>query len=144
MARTDSGCAPNRNLLSPDGRQLWITARASNALLAFNTNRLISHGNDFLVANVQVGTLPLGLALVKNGTRMLVANSDRYTYRGAHAGITIVDVRAALEGSEDANLREIFADSYPREIAVSPDGKMALVSENGASRIRAVDIDTVP
>lgn len=144
LARVDAGCEPVRALLSPDGKQLWVTARSSNALLAFDAGRLISGRNDSLLANVQVGTQPVGLSFVKDHSRIVVANSDRSSNAQAYPGLSVVNVRAALRGKEGANLGQIAADAFPRELAASADGRTLLVSEYAAGRIRAVDVDSLP
>jgi hypothetical protein len=49
--------------------------RESNALLAFSAARLRSDPSRALIANVRVGQRPIGLAALRGGGRILVANS---------------------------------------------------------------------
>ena len=144
IARVDAGCEPVRALLSSDGKQLWVTARSSNALLAFDARRLIHNRSNSLLARVQVGTQPVGLAFVRNGSRIVVADSDRSSKAQAHPALTVVNVQAALSGEGSANIGQIAADAFPRELAVSSDGRTMLVSEYAAGRIRAIDVETLP
>lgn len=144
LARVAAGCEPVRALLSPDAKQLWVTARSSNSLIAFDTSRLISDGNSSAIATVQVGTQPVGLAFVKNYSRIVVADSDRSNNAQAHPALSVVGVKSALRGAEDSSLGQIAAGAFPRELAVSPDGRTLLVSEYAAGRIRAVDVETLP
>ena len=51
-----AGCAPVRVIVSRDGQVVWLTARESNALLAFDASKLISDPSAALLASVLVGT----------------------------------------------------------------------------------------
>ena len=53
-----AGCHPVRAALTPDGRTLWVTARKSNAVLAFSTAKLIAGDDRAKIAEVAVGTAP--------------------------------------------------------------------------------------
>lgn len=68
---------------------------------------------------------------------------DPAVYGNATAGITVVNTQAALKG-EQANLGQIPTGMFPRELAVSPDGKTVLVSVYGSSVVQAVDVSTLP
>ena len=59
-----AGCAPVRVITSADGAVVWVTARESDALLAFSAARLLSDPARARLADVQVGEAPVGLALV--------------------------------------------------------------------------------
>ena len=93
-----SGCNPVRVITSANGRVVWVTARASDALLAFSAARLRTDPGDALLADVPVGEAPVGLALVGNGTMVVVADSDRFSSAGQHASLAVVDVADALAG----------------------------------------------
>jgi DNA-binding beta-propeller fold protein YncE len=77
VASVDAGCEPVRVITSADGSIVWVTARASNALLAFSAAKLVSAPAHALITGVRVGEAPVGLALVKNGSRIVVADSNR-------------------------------------------------------------------
>ena len=91
VSRVAAGCNPVRVISSTDGRVVWVAARANNSLLAFSAARLRTDPAHALLADVRVGELPVGLALVRNGTRVVVADSSRFTDAGASASLAVVD-----------------------------------------------------
>jgi DNA-binding beta-propeller fold protein YncE len=129
---------PVRVAVSPDGSVVWVTARASDRLLAFSAAKLLTDPARALLADVRVGTAPVGVAGADNGTRVIVADSNRFNAAGAHAAITIVDARAAL-ARRPAIIANLRAGRFPREVAVEPDG-VALVSNFASDQLEAIDI----
>ena len=73
----NAGCGPARVITSPDGKDVWVTAGGGNTLEAFSAGKLLTDTKHALIAKVPVGQIPLGLVLVNNGTRMVVADSNR-------------------------------------------------------------------
>ena len=149
-SKVTAGCSPVRVLVSRDDRVVWVTARESNALLAFDASKLISNQSAALLASVQVGTSPVGLRFAgPNERRILTANSNRFAnskpslYGNATTGISVVDVNAAIRGKQ-ANLGQIPTGLFPRELAISPDGKTILVSDHDSLMIQAIDVSTLP
>lgn len=150
VSTVPAGCGAVRVIVSRDDQTVWVTARESNALLAFDASKLTSNASAALLASVQVGTSPVGLRFAgANDRRILTANSNRFAgsnsslYGNATTGLSVVDVHAALRG-ERANLGQIPTGFFPRELAVSPDGRTVLVSDYGSSMIQAVDVSTLP
>ncbi|MCJ1453212.1 hypothetical protein MMC28_003558 [Mycoblastus sanguinarius] len=144
ISNVTAGCSPVRVLVSQDNQVVWVTARESNALLAFNASKLLSNQSAALLASVQVGTSPVGLTFAgANESRILTANSNRFAYGNATTGLSVVEVDAAIRG-EQATLGQIPTGSFPREFAISPDGKTILVTDYGSSMIQAVDVSTLP
>lgn len=138
-----AGCEPVRVLPAPDGHTVWVTARGSNALLAFDADRLTTDPGHALLASVQVGTAPVGLVLVQGGARIITADSDRFHTAGATTGLTVVDTRAALAG-KPAALGRIPTGAFPREFALSPDATTLLVSDHDSDQIQAIDTAKLP
>ena len=144
VSKVTAGCGSARVIVSRDDQTVWVTARESNALLAFDASKLISNQSAALLASVQVGTSPVGLRFAgANDRRILTANSNRFSLGNATSGLSVVDVHAALRGGK-ANLGQIPTGLFPREIAVSPDGKTILVSDYGSLMIQAIDVSTLP
>ena len=150
ISSVPAGCGPVRVMVSRDDRVVWVTARESNALLAFDAPKLISNGSAALLASVQVGTSPVGLTFAGPHERqILTANSNRFAsldpsrFGNATSGLSVVDVDAALQG-EEANLGQIPSGMFPREVAVSPDGRTILVSVYGSLMVQAIDVSTLP
>ena len=79
-----------------------MTARTSNALLAFSTAGLLHDPSHALRAVVQVGSEPVGVLLADNGRIALVSNSNRGVIpdsAGADAPqtISVISTNAALD-----------------------------------------------
>ncbi|KAI1091074.1 cytochrome cd1-nitrite reductase-like protein [Rostrohypoxylon terebratum] len=137
-----AGCSPVRLEVSPDGKLVWVTSRQSNRLLAFDTAKLDSaHPEGSLVASVQVGTSPVGLTIINEGRHVITADSNRFNAPNSTTGLTIVDVEEALKGKQ--GFRKIPTGMFPREFAVSPDGKTVLVAQYRSNAIQALDVTSL-
>lgn len=130
---------PVRVAVSPEGSVVWVTARASDRLLAFSAARLLSNPARALLAQVKVGTAPVGVALFDNGNRVIVADSNRFNAPGAHAALSVVDARAAL-AHRPAVMATLPAGRFPRELAVERSGSVALVSDFGSDQLEIVNV----
>ena len=71
--------------------------------------------SDSVIDTIQLGTLPLSIAINPNGTRV-------YTTNGTTNTVSVIDART------HAVVDVIAVDSSPEAIAVSPDGAVAHVS----------------
>jgi DNA-binding beta-propeller fold protein YncE len=143
VARTAAGCNPVRVITSANGSVVWVTARASDALLAFSASRLAADPAHALLADVRVGELPVGLALVCGGTRIVVADSDRFNVSGRAASLAVVSVADALAG-RPADLGYLPAGTFPREMAVEPGGRTLLVTNYLSGQLEAVNVADLP
>jgi DNA-binding beta-propeller fold protein YncE len=143
VATVDAGCNPVRVITSANGGEVWVTARASDDLLAFSAARLRTDPSRALTAIVRVGEAPVGLALVRNGSRIVVADSNRFGVSGAAANLDVVNVAAALRG-RPAVLGHITAGLFPREMALVPGGRTLLVTNFGSDQVEAVDVCALP
>jgi DNA-binding beta-propeller fold protein YncE len=130
---------PVRVAVSPDGSIVWVTARASDRLLAFSTARLLSNPARALLANVTVGTAPVGVAVFDHGDRVIIADSNRFNAPGAHATLTIVNTRAALT-HHPAVIATLRAGRFPREIAVERNDTVVLVSNFASDQLESVNV----
>lgn len=141
-ATVDAGCSPVRVVASADGGTVWVTARESDDLLAFSAARLRSQRAKALIAVVRVGEAPVGLALVRDGARIVVADSNRFGSR-ASADLRIVNVTAALAG-KPAVIGHVPAGGFPREMALEPGGETLLVTNFSSNQLEAVGVTTIP
>jgi DNA-binding beta-propeller fold protein YncE len=139
VATVDARCQPVRVVVSADGRTVWVTARASDDLLAFSAAKLISDPAHALIAAVRVGEAPVGLALVDSGRWIVVADSNRFTAPGAHSALTVVDTAAAL-ARQAAVLGTIPAGSFPREMSLEGNGNTLLVSNFASGQLEAIHL----
>ena len=129
-------------ITSGDGSAVWVTARASDDLLCFSAARLISDPAHALVAIARVGEAPVGLAAVRGGSLIVVADSNRFGAGGATADLDVVNVAAALAGRA-AVAGDIPSGLFPREMALLPDGTL-LVSNYSSGQVEAVDVASIP
>ena len=138
-----AGCSPVRVVTSADGKVVWVTARGSDAVLGFSAAALRTDPGHALLARVQVGEAPVGLALSGDGQRLVVADSDRFSAKGATANLAVVNVKAALAG-RPALLGLIPAGAFPREMTVIPRTDTLLVTDYLAEQVQAVNLATAP
>lgn len=118
LSTVRAGCNPVRVIVSADGTTLWVTARATNGVLAFSAARARRDAQHALLARLPVGQAPVGMVLFRHGTRLLVANQNRFSAPGAAPDLSVVDTSAALKGD-----RRCWVPSplnFPREFAVGP------------------------
>ncbi len=140
-----AGCDPGRVITTSGGSTVWVTARASNALLAFSAARLRSDPGRALIAKVRVGQSPIGLTAVQGGRRILVANSgtrDAGPRGGGQASLGVINATAALAG-HPALLGVIGAGVLPREFAVEPGGRTALITNSASHQLEAVNVSAL-
>jgi DNA-binding beta-propeller fold protein YncE len=136
-----AGCSPVRVITA--GNDVWVTSRESDAVLGFSAASLRTDPSHALIARVNVGAAPIGLIMVKNGSRILVANSDLHNLAGATPGIAVIDTSLALAG-RPAVLGVISSGQVPREFALEPGGRTLLVTNSGSARIQAIDVGSLP
>jgi DNA-binding beta-propeller fold protein YncE len=117
----------------------WVTARGENQLEAFSTALLLSDPANALLASTPVGTAPVGLQPFADGKLIAVANSNRFS-GGMPGSVSIVVTRQAL-ANEPATLRTFGVGVFPREWALSPDGRKLLLTEFGSSVLDIFDAD---
>jgi serine/threonine protein kinase/DNA-binding beta-propeller fold protein YncE len=139
VTRTSAGCGPARVISSGDGKTVWVTAENSNALLGFSASLLRSDPRHSLIANVLVGQTPIGMRLVNNATRMVIADNDLHGTGPAAHNLAVVNVAAALN-RKPALLGFIPTGLSPREFASTPDGRYLLVSDDGSQQVQVIDL----
>jgi len=140
VSTVTAGCSPVRVVVSSNGQTVWVTARGSDALLAFSAASLRSDPTHALIAEVRVGAAPVGLALVNGDSRIVVADSNRFG-AGTTADLTVVNVTDAL-AHKPALLGRIPAGRFPREMNVA--GNTLLVTNYASGQVEAVDLRTLP
>jgi DNA-binding beta-propeller fold protein YncE len=143
VATVDAGCSPVRVITSADGAVVWVTARESDRLLGFSAARLRSDPARSLIADVEVGEAPVGLALVDAGSRIVVADSNRFSASGATSSLAVVGVAAAVAG-RPALLGYLPAGGFPREMALEPNGRTLLVTNFSSGQLEAVGVADLP
>jgi DNA-binding beta-propeller fold protein YncE/tRNA A-37 threonylcarbamoyl transferase component Bud32 len=142
VANDNAGCGPARVITSDNGKYVWVTSGGGNALEAFAADKLISDPTHALVAKVAVGEIPLGLELIKNGTQIVVADSNRDKVNNAVPDLAVVDVAKALAG-QPALLGTIKSGLAPRQFALSRNGKTLLVTNTDSGTVESVDVSQI-
>jgi serine/threonine protein kinase/DNA-binding beta-propeller fold protein YncE len=138
-----AGCETNRMAFSPNGQDLWVTAVGSNALLGFSTAKLLSDPAHALIARVAVGQSPLGLAVVSNGSRIVVADSNRDGAPGAQSNVAVVDTAKALAG-KPALIGYLQSGLQPRQFAVISHSTTLLITHTKSAQVQTVDLSRLP
>jgi serine/threonine protein kinase len=141
MKTIPAGCKPNRIVFSDGGQHLWVTAVGSNALLGFSTAKLLSDPGHALLARVDIGQSPLGLAVISHGSRIVVADSNKVAQPGSTSNLAVVNVSKALAG-KPALLGYVQSGLQPRQFAVSR-GTL-LVTNTKSAQVQAVRLDSLP
>ena len=141
-AVVQAGHQPVRVVTAAEGTQVWVTARASDAVLCFSAARLASDPEQALVAVVRVGSEPVGLAPVRGGALIAVADSNRFAAAGQSSSLSFISVTAALAG-RPAVVGGLPTGGFPRDMAVSPGGTL-LVSDYASGQVQAVATAGLP
>jgi len=85
----------------------------------------------------------VGLALVGNGQRIVVADSNRFNVRGAQASLAAVSVAGALH-HRTAVLGYLPAGLFPRQMTLAPYGATLLVGNFLSRQLESVDVAELP
>ena len=143
VSTVTAGCSPVRIITSPDGSQVWVTSRDSDTVLGFSAAAMRSNPSHALIARVGVGASPIGLAMIRDGSRILVADSNLNGTGNGGTSVSVVSTSAAVARGH-ALLGQISTGLLPREFSLAPDGKTALVTNNGSGQVQAIDLTTLP
>ena len=134
-ATAPAGCHPVRVVHDAARDVVWVSARESDAVLAFDATALEDRPRAALLATVPVGPAPVDLALT--GGQLVVADSDRFAGGAGRGSLSVVDVRAALAGGDGAGAAWRVG-RFPRALALTPDGSRLLLASFGSRSIQAI------
>jgi DNA-binding beta-propeller fold protein YncE len=143
VTAVSAGCGPARAMLSADAKVLWVTARQSDALLAFSTPLLRSDPRRALIAKVMVGEVPLGEEFVDGGRLIVVADSNLNGLKSATADLAVVDTAKALAG-RPALLGYIPTGLLPRQFALETGSGTLLVTDQRSHQLQALRTADLP
>jgi DNA-binding beta-propeller fold protein YncE len=139
LSEAPAGCGPVRLALSPSGDRVYVSARDGGELLVFDSARLIADPARARSGSVPLGA-PIGLAVLDSGTRIAVANLRSLDPSEAHRDqqIAVIDPAKAALG-RGAVIGAIPAGEYPRELAVSNDGRTLFLTNFFSNTVQIVD-----
>ena len=139
VSTVPAGCSPVRVVAT--NASVYVTARGSDALLAFDARDLVLHPESSLKEDIQVGEAPVGLALLEHNHLLVVADSDRFSAPGTGASLAVV----TIGGNGQMSLAGyIGTGAFPRDMAVGNNGKTLLVSDFASGQLEAVNVSTLP
>lgn len=142
VARVPAGCSAVRMAMSPGGDRLYVTARNSNAVIAFDATKLAADGAHAKIGMAEVGTAPAPVAVIEGGAKVVAGNSNRFAGGTTGESLTVLD--AAKIGKAGAVVGQIATGAFPREMAVSADGKTLFFSNFGSNSLQMIDIGRLP
>jgi YVTN family beta-propeller protein len=122
-----AGCQPVR-VAASGGGTVYVSSRSTNRVIIMDAASLAVKGQ------VEVGPAPVGLKHAA-GNRLVVAASNRF---GSSAGR--IDIVGLDTGVVEKSL---LALKFPRDVAVSPDGSLAVVANYNSSKLSVIDIPSV-
>ncbi|HMH94674.1 MAG TPA: protein kinase [Streptosporangiaceae bacterium] len=140
-AEVDAGCSPARVI--SDASTVWVTARDSNALIAFSAARLISDPKHALLAKVPVGTSPIGETFIDGGSRIVLADTNLNSNPKVSGDLAVVDTASALAG-KPALLGIVPANGQPRQVAVADHGASLLMANQVSRDLQALQLSGLP
>ena len=138
VASAAAGCSPVRVVVSADGTVVWVSARGSNAVIAFDAAGLRTGSTHARLAEVAVGPAPVALSFIDSGRYLVVTDSNRFSGSTADGDVRVVAVAAAL-AHRAAVVARVKAGGFPRDVAVEPGGNTILVANYGSGQIQAID-----
>jgi DNA-binding beta-propeller fold protein YncE len=130
-SRSYAGCSPVRLELSKDGRTAFVTSREENVLQVMDLGMILHGKPNAVVAKVPVGPAPIGLALADHDRLALVSNSNRWAQEQTPQTVTLIDI-AGRHRSKPVVLGTIPVGVFPRDLAISRDGRVIVVSNFGS------------
>lgn len=143
IAKVPSGCSAVRLAISPKGDRAYVTARNADALLAFDTDKLVRDPEHALVGKVPVGRSPVGVEVADGGRKVVVANSNRFaSANNEKQNLTVIDT-AKIASGPAAVLGVIPAGGFPRELRLTADGQTLLVTNFTSNTLELVDLARV-
>ena len=137
----DAGCTPAR--IVTDGSTVWVTARDSNALLAFSASKLLDDRSHALIADVHVGQQPIGLTLAAGGKRLIIVDSKPPSSTQGDGDLAVINVSDALAG-KPALLGVVPAGGQPHQLTLSENGSTLLVTNQITGQLQAIKIADLP
>jgi DNA-binding beta-propeller fold protein YncE len=155
MARTDpsssvvayipAGCSPTRVILTNKDKVAWVSARDDNNLLAFSARDLLANPSAALLTTTPVGIAPDGAQPFSHRRFIAVANTNRFdSCPGAGGTVSILSFAKALKsGGSAATVGTFDAGVFPRQWALSPNGRFLYLTEFDSDILAIFNVDAI-
>lgn len=134
---------PFQIAITPDGRYAYVTNFGSNNFAPIGTTvSVVNLQSNTIVKDIKVGIQPSGIAITPDGKLAYVTNYNTLylgqNFTNLTAGIGTVNV---IDIATDQVLCPVIVvGSSPANIAISPDGKRAYVSNYTSNNVSVIDI----
>jgi YVTN family beta-propeller protein len=127
VAHVAAGCKPVRLWMQENGKRFFVTARGSDQLLVFDTQKLAR------IREITVGSAPVPVAATRDGARIFVGNSNRWG-KGVGRSLSVIDgKRLVVTGA-------IPTDDFPRNMKLSRNGKTLFVTNSDSATVQMINI----
>jgi DNA-binding beta-propeller fold protein YncE len=97
-----------------------------------------------LIGRVPVGDPPVGVAVLDDGARLAVTNSNRFGDSNTAQSLTIIDTKKIGKSGEDAILGTVPAGVFPRELRVTENQQTLLLTNFGSKTLAVIDVMRLP
>lgn len=138
-----TGAGSEALALTPDGRELWVAARAAGEIAVVDTDTLA------IVARLPLPGIPIRIAMTPDGTTALVTcagSSELVAFDVATRALrrrVKVDVPLAPDAAERPFARLAPGSALPVGLLVSGDGRRAFVAATMGDRVVQYDVSTL-
>jgi len=130
IAELPSGCRPVRVIVSKDGTRVYVAARGSNEIVAFDAAVARSQRSSARLGSVKLPSPAIGMALTADGSTIIASHGSTLTFIDAakiHLGNAAIKGTAATSGAG-------------RELFIVENSDMLLLTNNAASLLEIIDL----
>lgn len=140
VSKAPAGCVPIRLAITHNGESVWVLATNSNAVIGFDTAKLLSDPLHARIGTVTVGTQPRGMTVLPDDKHIVVANSQKYTDdQNSPSNVFVIDIDK-LRAGKPAVIGTFPAGAFPREFSLSPDERTLFLANYLSNTIEVIDV----
>jgi DNA-binding beta-propeller fold protein YncE len=129
IAELPAGCRPVRVVVSKDGARVYVAARGSNEIVAFDTALARTKARTARLGSIKLPSSAIGLALTADGFTLIASNASTLTFIDA--------MKLAIKGTAPTS-------GAGRELFIGHDNKTLLLTNNAASVLEIFDLTKLP
>jgi DNA-binding beta-propeller fold protein YncE len=143
ISTVTAGCHPVRLRLSADGNTLYTANQAvEGALLAFDT-RPVAKGQPLeLLWRLPIGPEPVDVAVIESHQRLVVTTRKRGALGEEPSNLLVIDPARITSGNA-AIVGVIPAELNPRDLSLTNDGRLLMVTNRASRTLQIIDVDRV-